>query len=82
MWPKSENQIVTKVEKKNIRNMAKLKNWNCEKYQKLKLWQNLHTWVVTKLKNSNSKTTQRLKFWQISKTYKCDKTQISTKLKT
>ena len=62
MWPKWENQIVTKVKKKNIRNMAKLKteivrnirNSNCDKTCTLELWQNLKTQIAKQLKDSNS----------------------------
>ena len=66
--------------------VTKLRNSNCDKTQKLKLWQNSNTQIVTKvenseteivtkLKNSNCDKTQKLKFWQNSKT------QIVTKLK-
>ena len=33
--------------------VTKLKNSNCDKTQKLKLWQNSKTQIVTKLKKSN-----------------------------
>ena len=52
--------------------MTKLNNSNCDKTQKLKLWQNSKTQIVTKLKNSNCYKTQNCKFWQNSN---CDKTQ-------
>ena len=62
------------------------------KTQKLKLWQNSKTRIVTKLKNSNFdnvKNVTKLKLWQNSKcerkkklkNSKCDKIQIMTKLK-
>ena len=46
--------------------MTELENSNCDKTQKLKLWQNSKIQIVTKLKNSN---------------YDNSKTQIVTKLK-
>ena len=57
MWQNSGTTIVTK-----------LKNSNCDKTQKLKLWQlqmGKKTQKVTKLKNSN---VTKLKMWQNSKT--------------
>ena len=38
LWPNSKTQIVTKLKKTQI--VTKLKNSNCDKTQKLKLWQN------------------------------------------
>ena len=55
--------------------MTKLKNSNCDKTQKLKLWPNLRTQMATKLKKSICDKTQILKLWQNSKS------QIVTKLK-
>ena len=54
--------------------MTKLKKSNCDKTQKIKLWQNSKNQIVTKLKNQIV-TTQKLKSWQNSKT------EIVTKLK-
>ena len=56
----------------------KLKNSNCDKTQKHKLWQNSITQIVIKL-NSNGDKTQKLNLWQLKKS-KCDKTQLVTKL--
>ena len=61
--------------------MTKLNNLNCDKTQKLKLWQNLKTQIPTKLKNSNWEKNPKLKLWPNSKDSNCDKTQIATKLK-
>ena len=69
--------------------MAKLKNSNCDKTKKYKLWQNSKTQIVTilqktqivtKLKNSNYDQTQivaKLKNSNFTKLKKsnCDKTQ-------
>ena len=72
----------------------KPKNSNCDKTQKLKLWQNSQNQIVTTLKNSNfdkktkNKIVTKLKLWQNSKCeekklkqLKYDKTKIVTKLK-
>ena len=40
--------------------MAKLKNLNCDKTQKNKLWQNLKDQIMTKLKNSNCAKLKKL----------------------
>ena len=40
--------------------MAKLKNSNCDKTKKNKLWQNLKDQIVTKLKNSNCAKLKKL----------------------
>ena len=50
----------------------KLKNLNGDETEKLKLWFNFKTQMVTKLKNSNCDKAQKLKLWQNSN---CDKTQ-------
>ena len=72
---------MTKVK---IQNVTKLKNSNCDKSQKLRLWQYSKTQIVTNLTNSkcyktqNSncyKTIKKKKLWQNSKT------KILTKLK-
>ena len=49
--------------------MAKLKNSNCDKTQKNKLWQNLKDQIVTKLKNSNCEEKKRRKKCDNSKTH-------------
>ena len=75
---------MTKLRKTlNVKNITKLKNSNCDKTQKLKLWQNSKTWIVTKLKKSNCDKNQKLKWGQNSKTefatklknWNCDQTQ-------
>ena len=87
MWQNSKIKIVTKLKKM----VTTLKTWNCEKSQKIKLWQNSKTRIMTKLKKLNCDKTQKLKLWQNSKTQivtklknsNCDKTkknQIATKL--
>ena len=44
--------------KLKIQIVMKLKNSNCDKTQKLKLWWNSKTKIVMKLKNSNCDETQ------------------------
>ena len=46
----------------------KIQNINCDKTQKLKVWQNSKKFIVTKLKNLSCDKTQTLKVWTISKT--------------
>ena len=64
--------------------MTTPRNSNCDKTQKLKLWPNSKTWIVTKqnkiffltkLENLICDKTQKLKLWQNSRT------EIVTKLK-
>ena len=57
--------------------MTKLRYSNCDKTQKLKLWLNSKTQIVTKLKNSNCDNAQTLKLWQNSKTQKMTKLKNS-----
>ena len=70
-----ETQIVMKLKlwwkknKKKAQIVMNLKNLNGDKTQKLKLWQNSKTQIVTKLK-----VKKKLKNW------KCDKIQMVTKL--
>ena len=49
--------------------VTNLKNSNCDKVQKLKLWHNSKTCIVTKLNSNLDKTqkvtTQKVKLWQI-----------------
>ena len=76
---------MTKLKKNQI--VTKLKHSNCDKTQKLKLWQNSITKIVTKQKKSNSnpncdKTPHS--DCDKSKNTNCDKNQknqIGTKLK-
>ena len=59
--------------------MTKLRDSNCDKTQKLKLWQNSKTHIVTKVKvwqNSNGDKNQIVK--KKSKATQCDKTQTVT----
>ena len=63
--------------------MTKLKNWNWDQTQKVLMWQNSKTQIVTKLKKENCDKTQNL---NCDKTQKLKlrqnlKTQIVTKLK-
>ena len=55
--------------------MTKLKNLNFDKTQKLKLWQNSKSQIVTKLKNLNFDKTRK------PENSNCDTTKIVTKLK-
>ena len=48
-----KTQIVTKFKKKTQIVTKQKKNSNCDKTQKLELWQNSKTHIVTKLKTSN-----------------------------
>ena len=59
---------ITKMwQNSKTRNVTKLKNWNCDKTQKFKLWHNSKT--------ENCYKSQKLQLWKNSKT------QIVTKLK-
>ena len=49
----SKTQAVTKL------NISNNDNFNCDKAQKIKFWQNLETQIATKLKNSNNDKTQK-----------------------
>ena len=65
MWQNSKSQIVTK-----------LKNSNCDRTQKLKLWpnsklklgKNPNTQIVQKVKNANGDKTQKVKLCKFFKT--------------
>ena len=46
------------------RKKEKKKKSNCNRAQKLKMWQNTKYQIVTKLENSNRDYTQKLKFWR------------------
>ena len=62
--------------KKIIHIVTKLKNSNCGKTQKLKLWQNLKTQIVKKKLIAQTVTKEtKIKLWQKSTT------KIVTKLK-
>ena len=72
MWQNSRTQNLTKV-----------KNFKCDKNQKIKMWQKSKNQNVTKLKNSNFYKTQKVRLWQNSKSQmlaklkksNCDKTK-------
>ena len=78
----------TVIKPKNL-NFTKLKIWekkklNCNRAQKLKMWQNTKYQIVTKLENSNRDYTQTLKFWRNFNNYLWQnlKTLVLIKLKT
>ena len=73
-WEKNSDEKLVKTKLKNS-NSNIIKNSNCDKTQKLKLWQNSKSKMVTKLKNFNGDKTQKLKLWHNLST------QIVTKLK-
>ena len=61
---------------------TKLKNWICDKIQKLKMWQGSKIQNVKKLKNSIWDKTYKFKRWQNSKikmghNLKCEKVSIN-----
>ena len=82
--------LTIKIWKKNSKTqiVTNLKFLDCDKTQKLKLWQYLKTPCNT-TQNSNYDKTQKLKLCEISNTWvlknfiysNCDKTQILAKLK-
>ena len=63
LWQNSKTQI---VKKKNLKTqiVTKIKNSNCDKTQKLKLWQNSKTQIATKLENLNCDKTKKSELWQ------------------
>ena len=56
----------------------KTKNSNTSIPQKLKMWQNTKSQIVTKLENSKCDFTQKLKLWQNSKTLAMIKLKTQT----
>ena len=77
MW---QNPQIVKKLKKNSYKIQKLELWqlkpsNWQETQKLKMWQNSKTQIVTKLKTSNCDKTQKIQFETKLKSTNCDKSQ-------